>query len=114
MTQAVVMTDVEGRVVHWSDGASELFGYAAADALGRPVDFLVPEHLREAHWKGFHRAMAEPKIKDMAADLPVVCGDGTVRELAGRLLALSDGHGHAVGALAVYTDDGLVGFAPFS
>ena len=35
----------------------ELFGYSAADVIGRPVDLIVPEDLRAKHWEGFHRAM---------------------------------------------------------
>jgi len=58
--------------------------------------------------------MRQPEIKDMAADLPVLCADGTVREFAGRLLTLSDGLGVAIGAMAIYTDSGTTGSHPFS
>jgi hypothetical protein len=79
-----------------------------------PVDLIVPEHLRDAHWAGFHRAMASPEVKDLAADLPVLCADGCVREFAGRLLALSDGLGTAIGAIAIYRPEGSTGVRPFS
>jgi PAS domain S-box-containing protein len=114
MVHAIVGTDPTGRIIQWDEGAEQLFGHAATAAVGQPVDLIVPEHLRDAHWNGFRRAMAKPMIKDMAADLPVLCADGKVREFAGRLLALSDGLGRAVGALAVYTDDGSTGVRPFS
>lgn len=58
--------------------------------------------------------MAVPEIKDMAADLPVLCSDGEVREYAGRLLALSDGLGQAIGAIAIYRSQGSTGVRPFS
>lgn len=82
--------------------------------IGRPVDVIVPERLRDAHWAGFRRAMAAPEIKDMAADLPVLCADGVIREYAGRLLALSDGLGQAIGAIAIYRSQGSTGVRPFS
>ena len=85
----MIETDTAGVIQRWNDGAEELFGHPAAVALGRKVDFIVPGHLRDAHWTGFHRAMNEPKIKDLAADLPVLCADGEVRHFAGRLLVLS-------------------------
>jgi PAS domain S-box-containing protein len=113
MTHAVVATDRDGIIRHWDTGATSLFGHPAHAVLGRPVDLLVPEHLREAHWSGFHRAMAAPAVKDLAADLPVVCADGEIRTFAGRLLVVSDGLGVALGALAVYTDDGTTGTRPF-
>lgn len=97
----------------WNDGAERLFGHSAAVALGRRVDFIVPEHLREAHWTGFYRAMQDPQIKDLAADLPVLCADLEIRHFAGRLLVLSDGLGVAIGALAIYAPEGTTGVRPF-
>lgn len=114
MTHAVIRTDVSGRITHWDAGAQELLGHPADAVVGQPVDVIIPEHLREAHWAGFRRAMDHPEIKDMAADLPVLCADGAVREFAGRLLALSDGLGAALGAVAIFTDDGTTGMRPFS
>lgn len=110
---AVIEVDTRGRVQRWSAGAETLFGYRAADVLGASVGFLVPEHLRDAHWAGFHRAMRNPKVRDMAADLPVVCSDGQVRIFAGRLLVLSDALGQALGALAIYAAPGTTGHRPF-
>ncbi|MBN1091965.1 PAS domain S-box protein [Blastococcus sp. TML/M2B] len=111
---AVVIVDTEGVITSWNEGAVRLFGHAASAAVGQPVDLIVPEHLRDAHWAGFHRAMASPEIKDMAADLPVLCSDGIIREFTGRLLALSDGLGTAIGAIAIYHAEGSTGVRPFS
>lgn len=110
---AVIETDTAGIILRWNEGAEQLFGHSADVALGGPVDFMIPEHLRDAHWAGFHRAMREPKIRDLAADLPVLCADGEVRHFAGRLLVLSDGLGTAIGALAVYASAGTTGVLPF-
>lgn len=114
MTHAVVATDRAGVITRWDAGATALFGHSANAVIGQPVDALVPVHLRDAHWAGFHRAMAAPQVRDLAADLPVVCADGRIRTFAGRLLVLSDGLGVALGAMAIYTDDGTTGVRPFS
>lgn len=113
VTHAIITTDRDGMIVSWNTGAEVLFGYPAAQAVGRPVDMVIPEHLRQAHWAGFHRAMQSPTIRDRAADLPVLCADGEVRAFAGRLLVLSDALGVALGALAIYTDAGTTGIRPF-
>lgn len=76
MTHATITTDAEGTIVGCDAGAAALFGHAAENVLGRPVDLLVPEPLREAHWTGFRRAMRSPRVRDLAADLPVLCADG--------------------------------------
>ena len=115
MTHAVVVTDRDGVIRYWDIGATTLFGHLERAVVGRPVDLLVPEHLREAHWSGFRRAMQTPAVvKDLAADLPVVCADGATRVFAGRLLVLSDGLRVALGAMAIYTDAGTTGIQPFS
>ena len=110
---ALIETDTAGVIQRWNGGAEKLFGHSASVALGHKVDLIVPEHSRDAHWTGFQRAMNEPKIKDLAADLPVLCADGEVRHFAGRLLVLSDGLGTAVGALAIYASEGTTGVRPF-
>ncbi len=109
----MVTADTSGVIRFWSQGAERLFGHAAAEAVGRRLDLIVPAELAEAHWAGFGRAMAEPKLKDLAADLPVRCADGEVRRFAGRLVVLVDGLGHAVGATAIFTDVGTTGVRPF-
>ncbi|MDI3405643.1 PAS domain-containing protein [Streptomyces cavernicola] len=111
--RAIVVADVHGVITQWNGGCQRLFGYPAAQAVGSTLDLIVPEHLRETHWAGFHRAMREPQVKDLAADLPVLCADGEVRSFAGRLLVLSDGLGVAFGAVAIYTDQGTTGVTPF-
>jgi PAS domain S-box-containing protein len=42
---AVVSLDNEGRIQYWNHGAERMFGYVAADMIGRPYDILVPEDL---------------------------------------------------------------------
>ena len=84
MSHATVRTDQTGRITSWDAGAEKLFGHSAESAIGRPVDLIIPEPLRAAHWAGFHRAMRDPKIKDMAADLPALALD--LVEPAGRVV----------------------------
>lgn len=110
----MITVDTDGVVAGWDGDAEGPYRHPKPDAIGRRVDFIVPEALRAAHWAGFQLAMRHPAIKDMAADLPMLCADGKVREFAGRLLALSDGLGVAIGAMAIYTDSGTTGRRPFS
>jgi PAS domain S-box-containing protein len=42
--ESIISTDTEMRVTSWNRGAERLFGYAAAEAIGRPIWFLcAPE-----------------------------------------------------------------------
>ncbi|GLR84134.1 hypothetical protein GCM10007857_08440 [Bradyrhizobium iriomotense] len=35
-----------------------LFGYSSDDALGRSLNLIIPEHLRDRHWSGFDTAVS--------------------------------------------------------
>jgi len=51
---AIVMIDASGRVIHWNEAASRMFGYAIHEALGRDVhELLVPEDHRDEARMGF-------------------------------------------------------------
>jgi len=55
---ALIFIDAHGLIRVWNAMAAALFGFSAEEALGRSVDLIIPEHLREAHWRGFNHAMA--------------------------------------------------------
>jgi PAS domain S-box-containing protein len=104
MDTAMVVADAEGRIVHWDTVAQELFGHAAEEAMGRPVDLIVPEEYRSRHWDAFHRAMAtgECRLDGAATNLPTLHRDGSVRVIPGRFVFLVDPRGTPVGAMAIY------------
>ena len=55
---AVIFADREGIIRVWNAAATRVFGFAAEEALGQNLDLIIPEKLREAHWRGFDQAMA--------------------------------------------------------
>jgi PAS domain-containing protein len=68
MADAIVYADAEGVIRVWNRGATRIFGFAEAEALGRSLDLIVPENLRERHWQvsrhDAHRAIALRKRPD--------------------------------------------------
>ncbi|MGI8745973.1 MAG: PAS domain S-box protein [Bryobacteraceae bacterium] len=47
LPDAILVTDLDGNIHQWLGGAEQMFGYAAQEALGRPVDFLHLPELRD-------------------------------------------------------------------
>ena len=45
----IIVADREGVIQIWNGAAAELFGYLPEEAVGRPLDIIIPEHLRHAH-----------------------------------------------------------------
>jgi PAS domain S-box-containing protein len=44
---AILTKDLNGVITSWNHGATRLFGYAAEEAIGKPVTILIPAELRD-------------------------------------------------------------------
>lgn len=51
---AIISIDDRQRIVHYNSGAERIFGWPAADALGRELTFLLPERYRGGHGQFIH------------------------------------------------------------
>lgn len=69
---ARITVDRDGTVVAWNADAAKLLGYSPGDAIGRSMEFFIPQEYRADHWTGFHRAIANEKLAFGPSDvLPV-------------------------------------------
>jgi PAS domain S-box-containing protein len=96
---AVVVTDLDLRIVRWNDGARDLYGWEAEDLLGRHLVDVVPwdgeiESLtaaaRELQVEGRWRGRARQRRRD-----------GSVVEVDARTQLLHDHEGRPVGIASV-------------
>jgi PAS domain S-box-containing protein len=57
MPDAIVYADQSGLIRVWNAGAVRMFGFTEAEALGQPLDIIIPGGLRERHWSGYRETM---------------------------------------------------------
>ena len=68
---AIILSDSNGNVLSWNNGAQQIFGYEEKEILGKPLTILIPEKFKEAHLKGMERVttMGQTRIIGKTAEL---------------------------------------------
>jgi two-component system, NtrC family, sensor kinase len=76
----IVLVDDQGVVMLFNPAAEHIFGYTAAEVIGRPVTLLVPEGLRHQHEEGFRRYLAtrQPRMIGRTVEIEGRRKDGTL------------------------------------
>ena len=82
MTDGVVVAEAsKGLILLWNPAASSIFGYTKEEALGQPIEMLMPERMREMHRAGlsrFARTDRGPYVDaHKPVELPAMQKDGT-------------------------------------
>jgi PAS domain S-box-containing protein len=76
---AHVTMDAAGAITGWNPQAEVIFGWPAAEALGRPLaDVIIPATQRDAHWRGLERFLTtgEGPILNRRLELTALRRDG--------------------------------------
>lgn len=47
INEGIILGDESGRIFFWNRGAENIFGYSPAEAIGRPLSFIVSEGFRQ-------------------------------------------------------------------
>jgi len=68
-TEAMVIVDRSGTIVHCNKALEQLFGYKAGELMGTELDFLLPEHYRQNHSKHRKHFFSEAVIRPMSTGL---------------------------------------------
>jgi PAS domain S-box-containing protein len=104
---AIIVADASGKIALWNAGAERLFGYGAAEALGRSLDLIIPEAQRRRHWEGYQRVMrtGETKYGTQLLRVPAIRKDGGRFSIAFTVGLLTDGAGVVEGIFAIMRDD---------
>lgn len=103
---AIIVSDTEGIIRYWNKGAEAIFGHRADAAIGKSLDLIIPEKLRERHWEGYRRVMAsgETKYKTRLLSSPGIREDGSRISLEFSMVLLRDTAGEMQGCASIMRD----------
>jgi PAS domain S-box-containing protein len=107
MADSLVVADAQGAIRFWNAGAERIFGFLAGEALGRSLDIIMPENLRQRHWDGYERTMRTGETLYGAGELlsvPALRKDGARVSVQFSILARPDPSGGLRGIAAVMRD----------
>ncbi|MEA2477311.1 MAG: hypothetical protein QOC87_1510 [Actinomycetota bacterium] len=107
--EAIIIADAaEGSILLWNPAASTIFGYSPEEAVGMPLQSLIPERLRGAHLAGlarYHETGHGTLIdQHTILDLPAVKRDGQEIDIEMSLTPIEGSRSDGRYALAIIRD----------
>jgi len=106
-SDAIIAADVNGIICFWNPGAERIFGYLRGDAIGRSLDLIVPERLRQRHWEGYRATIATAKSRygeGEVLSVPALHKDGTTVSVEFTIIPLKNESGAMIGMAAIMRD----------
>ena len=103
--EAVIATDLDGRVIYWNEAATRMYGWAPAEAIGRPVTELTTAASSEAEateiferlsrgesWSGIFRVRRRDgtEFEALVTDSPFVDDAGALAGVIGVSVDLTE------------------------
>ena len=104
---AVVVADANGVIVLWNAGAERMFGHSEAEALGKTLDIITPERLRQRHWEGYDKSMSTGTTKygNDLLRVPAIHKDGRTMSIAFTVAMLFEADGKVGSIVAIIRDE---------
>ncbi|MFI5844895.1 PAS domain S-box protein [Catenuloplanes sp. NPDC051500] len=101
---AILAADRDGLITIWNPAAERLYGYTAAEMLGRPRGVLFPPDALELEEERFRRTIAGSHVEMFSATRRHK--DGHVITVAATISPIADTQGHIIGAAGFSRDIG--------
>lgn len=99
---AIISENLEGVIESWNAGAERIFGYAEAEAIGRPITILFPSELRNEENKILETVRAGRRIKQY--ETVRVTKAGTKIHVSLSISPVKDATGNVVGVSKIARD----------
>jgi PAS domain S-box-containing protein len=107
MGDGVVISDANGDIIFWNAAAERIFGFTQAEALGKSLDLIIPERLRQRHNDGYKHSMetGTTRYGTTLLTVPALHREGKPLSIAFTVAMLTDSTGRVTGIAAVVRDD---------
>jgi PAS domain S-box-containing protein len=69
---AIITIDSSSRITFWNKSAEKLFGHTSEEAVGQPVNIIIPARFREAHAKGMQRVIGGGSSRIIGKTIEIV------------------------------------------
>lgn len=99
---AIVSKNLDGVIQSWNRGAERIFGYTAAEAVGRPITMLIPPDRQEEEPRILERLRRGERVEHF--ETVRVRKDGTLLNISLTISPIRDGSGRIVGASKIARD----------
>lgn len=104
--EAVIFADCGGIIQIWNKGAEDVFGFSRQEVVGKSLDVIIPETLRERHWKAYDRAMETGVLGQGSRVMPTraLHKDGRMLYVDLSFAIIKDDSGQVKGSLGIGRD----------
>lgn len=99
---AIVSKDTQGIIQTWNKGAERLFGYAAADVIGKPITILIPPERQDEEPEILARICRGEHIEHY--ETVRMKKDGSLIDVSLTVSPLKDAKGQIIGASKIARD----------
>ena len=100
---AIVCTDMDGQITSWNHGAERLFGFIGENILGRNIDVLIPDDLKDSYHDAMKARMFEKGLIE-SIETVRLHADGTHIPVHLAVANIPDDSGRIVGRAVVLHD----------
>lgn len=103
---AILFADRKGIIQLWNKGAEIIFGHSAKEAIGQPLELIIPEKLQQRHNDGYYRVMSSGTTK-YGSDLlsvPAQNKEGGRLFIDFSIVMVKDDAGEMLGLAAIMRD----------
>ena len=103
MTEAVIGTDHNGIITSWNAGAQKLYGHAEAEAVGKPIELVVPPELHGETRRLLDGVRKGDPLSEFETTMRLR-RDGTLVDVSSAFSAVKDENGQIIGTAILALD----------